>query len=420
MMQASEHRVYPYRWVNLAVFGLMGFAMGFTVIGPTVLVGSLAQEWSVEFSDANLALVVLGGIFGTLLGVPAGRACDRFGFKLPSAIGATVASVGLLLRGTAANWTTFLIYNAIASLGVSATMAGGGNLVQNWFPPSEVGQANGLSMILAPLGSAVGSYAVFPLIESAGWSRMWLILGVAYAVPALLSWFVYRERPDVPPSPSSTRPAQGARFVQDLKQVMNRTNVLLQVVRIAFTGLLSVAPALLPVLLISRDVLPTMIGVVMGLFNLVGVPAMAWIPGLAFRAGRPKLAMVLALFAAAIAFIAAFYVPVSANQVWPAAALSLVVGVALAVIGPLSMSVGMMQPGVHAGNVGTLSGVALTVMGLGRLVLPPIVGALVDGVSATAGAWALAIVVAFAGVVTAALIPEFRPTIDRAPATAGR
>jgi len=44
----------------------MGFAMGFSVMGPTALVGSLAQEWAVEFSDANLALVVLGGILGTL------------------------------------------------------------------------------------------------------------------------------------------------------------------------------------------------------------------------------------------------------------------------------------------------------------------------------------------------------------------
>jgi hypothetical protein len=43
-MHASQHRVYLYRWVNLVVFGLMGFAMGFSVMGPTALVGSLAQE----------------------------------------------------------------------------------------------------------------------------------------------------------------------------------------------------------------------------------------------------------------------------------------------------------------------------------------------------------------------------------------
>ena len=42
----------------------MGFAMGFSVMGPTALVGSLAEEWAVEFSDANLALVVLGGFLG--------------------------------------------------------------------------------------------------------------------------------------------------------------------------------------------------------------------------------------------------------------------------------------------------------------------------------------------------------------------
>jgi MFS family permease len=411
-MRKLQHSVYGYRWVNLAVFGLTGFGMGFSVMGPTALVGSVTEEWSVGFSDANLALVVLGGIFGTLLGLPAGRACDRFGYKLPSVIGATVTSVGLLLRGTAGSWQAFLLYNAIASLGASATMSGLGTLVQNWFPADEIGQANGLSMILAPLGGAVGMYAVFPLIESAGWSRMWLILGVVYAVPTVLGWIFYRERPDVPPSPSSSRPARGEGFVQDLKQVMNRTNVLLQIVRIAFTGLLSVAPALLPVLFVSRNIPPNTIGVVMGLFNLVGVPAMAVLPGLAFRAGRPKLAMAASLFVAALAFIAAFYAPISTSSIWIAVALSMLVGTALAVVGPISMSVGMMQPGVNAGNVGTLSGVASAVMGLGRLVLPPITGALVDNVGVTAGAWVLAIVVAVAGVVTVAFVPEVKPQVD--------
>jgi hypothetical protein len=69
----------------------------------------------------------------------------------------------------------------------------------------------------------------------------------------------------------------------------------------------------------------------------------------------------------------------------------------------------MVQPGVHAGNVGTLTGVGSTVMGLGRLVLPPIVGALVDSTGVTAGAWVLAIVVAAAGAVTAIFIPESKP-----------
>jgi NNP family nitrate/nitrite transporter-like MFS transporter len=412
----TAYRVYGYRWVNLAVFGLTGFAMGFSVMGPTALVGSVAKEWSVGFSDANMALVVLGGVFGSLLGLPVGRACDRFGYKLPSVIGATVASVGLLLRGTANSWNAFLVYNAIAALGGSATMSGIGTLIRNWFPTQEIGQANGLSMVLAPLGGAAGTYAVFPLIESVGWSRMWLITGIVYAMATLLSWILFKEKPDLPPSPGSLRPVKREGFVRDLKQVMNRTNVLLQIVRIAFTGLLSLAPALLPVVFASRAIPPKGIGIVMGLFNLVGVPAMVVLPGQAFRLGLPKLAMACSMFVAAIAFIAAFYAPISAGSIWLAIALSTVVGTALAVIGPISMSIGMMQPGVNSGNVGTLSGVGSAVMGVGRLVLPPIVGALVDGIGATAGAWLVTVVVLIAGVVTVVLIPEPKAQVDVAPA----
>jgi MFS family permease len=417
-MPEQEHRVYGYRWVNLAVFGLMGFAMGFSVIGPTVLVSSVAKEWSVGFSDANLALVVIGGVFGCLLGLPVGRACDRFGYKLPTVIGATIASVGLILRGAASTWSLFLIFNAIASLGLSATMSGIGTLIRNWFPTHEIGHANGLSMILGPLGGAAGMYAVFPLIESVGWSQMWYLAGAVYAAATVLGWILYREKPDVPPSRNLPRSATSEGFVQDLKQVMNRTNILLQVVTIAFSGLLSLAPALLPVVFASRNIPPNTIGVVMGLFNLVGVPAMAVIPGQAFRVGRSKLTMALSMFAAAAAFIAAFYAPISPDSVWIAVILCVIVGAALAVMAPISMSIGMMQPGVTPANVGTLSGIGSAVMGLGRVVLPPVVGVLVDGAGVKAGAWAVTVVIAVAGAVTAVLVPEPRPHVDAAAAMA--
>jgi MFS family permease len=408
-MQKTMYQVYSYRWVNLAVFGLMGFAMGFSIMSPTVLVSSVAEAWSVRFADANLVLIVIGGVLGGALGLPAGRAFDRYGYKLPLLIGATVASVGLLLRGTATSWTMFLIYNAIIALGASVGMGGTGNMIQNWFPPQEIGQANGLSMVLAPLGGAVGTYAVFPLIESAGWSRMWSVLGAVYAAVTVLSWILLREKPDVPPSPRPPRLPKEGDFVHDLKQVMNRTNILLQIVRIAFTGLLSMSPALLPVVFASQDMSPNAIGSVMGIYNLVGVPAMAVIPGWAFRKGIPKLAMVASLFLAAVSFIAIFYVPTSAGAVWLAIVLSLAVGLALGAVGPISMSISMVQPGVNHANVGTLSGVGMAVMGLGRLAIPPVTAALVDSAGVTAGAWVVTIVVLVGGIVTALLIPEFAP-----------
>jgi hypothetical protein len=53
-------------------------------------------------------------------------------------------------------------------------------------------------------------------------------------------------------------------------------------------------------------------------------------------------------------------------------------------------------------------------MGLGRVVLPPVVGVLVDDVGVEAGAWAVTVVVAVAGAVTALLIPEPSPHVDAA------
>ena len=78
----------------------------------------------------------------------------------------------------------------------------------------------------------------------------------------------------------------------------------------------------------------------------------------------------------------------------------------------------MSQPGVTPGNVGILSGLIMSVMGLGRLVLPPIVGGLVDNVGPAAGAWVLTGILLLAGVVLVLFVPETKPSAQLASATA--
>lgn len=417
-MDKPEHRIYGYRWVNLLLFALLSFAMAFSIMGPAVLVGSVAGEWSVSFSAASLALVVLGGLFMGVMGLPAGIASNKWGYKLPLMLGATVATAGALLRSTATSWGLFVLYNGIAGLGAGATLSGVGTLVRKWFPLQEIGQANGLSMLAMPMGAAVGMGVAFPLIDALGWSGMWLVLGIIYAVATLLGWVLLRETPGLPSSPEPPQmPQASAGFIHELKQVMNRTNILLQFVVVAVIGLVSMAPALLPVAFAAQNVPAGTSGLVVALFNLAGVPAMALVPGWAFRKGLSKLTMAASMLIAGLGFIAMFYMPLSGGMVWTATVLALIAGAALGAATPVAISIAMTQPGVTPGNVGTLSGVTMSIMGLGRLVLPPIVGWLVDNVGTAAGAWVLTLVLLVAGAVVAIWIAEPKPQSPAGPAT---
>ncbi|MBN1579964.1 MAG: MFS transporter [Anaerolineae bacterium] len=403
----ETHQVYGYRWINLAVASLSGFGMALAFIGPGALVDSVAKEWSVNFSQATLALVLLGGLFSGILGLPAGVASDKWGYKLPLVIGATIATVGLLLRGTASTWNLFLLYNAIAAVGSGFTMSGMGTLVRKWFPMDEIGQANGLSMIMGPVGAGVCMAIAFPLVDAVGWSNMWLILGLIYAVPTVLAWILLKENPPLPPAPLPEMAKRGV--FHEARQVMSRTNMLLQLVIVAVIGLVTMAPALIPVAFAAKNIPDNTIGFVLALLNFVGLPAMALIPGWAFRKGLSKTSMAISMFAAGLSFIAIFYLPMTGGNILVAAAMAVVAGLALAAPIPIAMSIAMSQPGVHPGNVGILSGLMMTVMGLGRLVLPPIVGGFVDHVGPAAGAWVLTVVLVIAGFVLVGFVPEEKP-----------
>lgn len=399
-MEYKPFQVYKYRWINLIIQGLLGFATAYALVGPAVLVDSVSQEWSVSFSQATLALVLLSGLASSILSVPAGIASNKWGYKLPLVCGATVASIGMLLRGAASTWNLFLLSNAILAIGAGFTMSGAGTLIRKWFPIDEVGQANGLISLLNPLGAGVGMLIAFPLIEAVGWSGMWLIIGMVYTLATVLGLILLRENPPSPPAPLPPMPVEAGRgFIQEARQVLNRTNILLQFVLIAAVGLIIMAPALLPVVFGMQQIPANTIGIMLSIFNFVAIPAMALVPGWSLRNGVAKLSLIVGLFAAGLGFIAIFYLPSGSANALISTVLVIITGFAIGAMIPTTMSIMMIQPGVHPSNVGIISGVSMMMMGLGRLLIPLAVGGLVDNVGMIAGAWMLTILLFIAGTV---------------------
>jgi hypothetical protein len=112
------------------------------------------------------------------------------------------------------------------------------------------------------------------------------------------------------------------------------------------------------------------------------------------------------MFVAGVSFISVFYLPMSGENFSVAIVMSILLGGTLAVTSPLLMSIAMSQPDVHPGNVGVLTGLIITMVGLTRLVIPPIVGRVVENAAPIMGAWSLAALSIISGLILILFVPK--------------
>ncbi|MFW6115619.1 MAG: CynX/NimT family MFS transporter [Chloroflexota bacterium] len=382
-----KHQPAPYRWVNLIVYTLITFmaGMGFLAVAP--LLDTIADRWSITFGAASLLLSVVG-LFQFFLSIPVGWVTGKIGFKLPISIGATLLSIGYLLRATADSYTTFTMFTILAGLGWGVIWSPLGHLVATWFPASEIGLANSLWPVGFLAGQAFGSLTSIPFTATFGWSRTWLIYGLISTVIAALSWALLRSKPSAPPQPRS--PVEPASLREGLHQTMNRTNVVLQYTVFASVGSLAVAPALVPPMLIARGVAPTLAGVVSGLALIGSTVGNLVIPVIAFRKGWERPLMLICALLGPIFFVGLFYVPVETAGPGIAILLSSLFGFVMAALMAISVGIGQLQPGVNPGNAAILAGVFLTSIGASATVFPSLVGLVVDLAGFHTAAWMLA------------------------------
>ena len=134
----------------------------------------------------------------TLLQIPAGWVVDRFGVRLPYAIGFALwsgISAGTALLGS----TTQLVVGRVM-LGVGESIAGPASLkyIHSNFPEEQRGLATGVYFSGTKIGLAIGAPITVWLSMAYGWRGMFLILGLGaliWLVPWLL--LVNDDRPTV-------------------------------------------------------------------------------------------------------------------------------------------------------------------------------------------------------------------------------
>jgi MFS family permease len=131
----------------------------------------------------------------TVLGLLAGWATDRYGPRITIALGGIALGVGLVLTSQVnALWQLYISYGLLLGLGISAAWSPVMTTVSRWFTKRR-GLALGIVSAGIGLGTVIMSPLASHLISSYGWSRSYLIIGIAGTAVILLSSIFLRKSP---------------------------------------------------------------------------------------------------------------------------------------------------------------------------------------------------------------------------------
>lgn len=195
-----------YRWVIVALGGLMGCVAVGAMFSLAVFLGPMAEAtgWSrAAISGAmTLDFLVMG-----VAGFAWGALSDRFGVRVVVLLGAVLLGAGLVIASRATSLLTFQLgYGVLVGLSAAAFFAPVIAAVTAWF---ETQRGLAVSLVSAGMGMAPLTVSPFAgwLISTHDWRTAMGVIGVSAWAVVLPAAFLMRNPPK--PSRGEPRPSTG-------------------------------------------------------------------------------------------------------------------------------------------------------------------------------------------------------------------
>ena len=199
---SEQYKLYPYRWVTLAVFMFVNLTIQMLWIAYAPITGPAAQFYGV--SDLQIGFLAMSFMIAFIpLSIPVSWVIDTYGFRLAVGIGAALMGVFGLLRGFAgANYSLVLWSTAGIAAAQPFLLNAWTKVPANWFSIQERATAVGLVTLANLVGTALGM-VLTPVLTEGGLSipAVQLLYGGIAAFSAVLFIVLARENPPTPPCP---------------------------------------------------------------------------------------------------------------------------------------------------------------------------------------------------------------------------
>ena len=150
--------------------------------------------------DLGLSIADMGYLLSAFLWayaiaqLPGGAMVDKLGPRILLAVSVALWSCAQFLGGLVQGFGQFFGARALLGIGEAPQFPTCARVVRDWFNQRERGLPTGITTNAAPyLGSAIAVPMLTYLMLAIGWRTMFMAMGVAGLVVAVVWYFIYRD-----------------------------------------------------------------------------------------------------------------------------------------------------------------------------------------------------------------------------------
>ncbi|HVX42090.1 MAG TPA: MFS transporter [Gemmatimonadaceae bacterium] len=288
-MPEQIHRGTPeFRRTNLALFSA-GFATFSLLYCVQPLMPVFAREFRVSAAQSSLSLSLTTGLLAPSM-IVAGALSESRGRK-PMMVASLLASALLtVLSAFITNWHLFLATRALAGVAFAGLPAISMAYLAEEVHPASIGLAMGLAIGGNGLGGMIGRLLTALITDLTSWRFAVGTIGVLGLVATLIFWRTLPASRNFHPRPPRVR-ALAASFAHQLRRG--------ELVGLFGVGFLFMGSFVTSYNYITYDLLAppyrlsqSMVGLIFVVY-LVGIGSSAWIGGMADRAGRGRMLVLM-------------------------------------------------------------------------------------------------------------------------------
>jgi CP family cyanate transporter-like MFS transporter len=327
---------------------------------------------SLHTSHFQTSLLFSGPILMiALVAIPAGIIADRIGLKKAIGIGAIIASIGAVLKGTASTYTGLLIFSLIFGFGMGCTFANLPKLARSCSSKQQTIYVMGILTgfgLLAGIGTtlAITVPLIYPIINN--YNSVFYIWSVPLMITTILWWVIVRE----PPCPHAETESEQPKSI-GLKEVLkNKTLWLLAFLLLLHNIFFYTWSGWIPTYLIENGASMTISGLLTSIMLWVGIPTVLLLPSL-FKITNISKRLLIWLPSLIFALLSIWILHATIFSIWIIMAIAGIINI-LRFNTLLTLPVEIM-PKEHAGVAG---GVVVAVGYIGAVIGPSMAGQILD------------------------------------------
>jgi MFS family permease len=156
----------------------------------------IRQELGISIAHSGWLLSSFLWVY-MLCQLPAGAVVDRFGARLVLSVGLSLWSMAQVLGGLVSSFWEFIGVRGLLGVGESPQFPSCARITADWFAPRDRGLATGIWNSSSTLGTAISAPLLTILMLHLGWRWMFICMGLAGLVVAVVFYNLHRNPQEV-------------------------------------------------------------------------------------------------------------------------------------------------------------------------------------------------------------------------------